>query len=272
MAKDFLSIIVEHKKKEIEIARKTISEQDLKKQADSHGKRRPFFESLKKNKGTGVNIIAEIKRASPSKGDIALDLDPSNLAASYEKGGAACLSVLTDARFFKGSFADFTAARMACSLPMLRKDFLISDYQILESAALGADAVLLIARILTREKMKDLLLMSQDLGMDALVEIHNEKDLESANYAGATLIGINNRNLSSFETDISTATTLCAALGTDQIPVAASGISSRADIDKNLRAGIHHFLIGESLVRAKDTTRFLSTLISGETYHEPPTN
>lgn len=264
MAKDFLSIIVEHKKKEIETARKAISEQELKKEAEKNSSHRPFYASLKKNMGIGVNIIAEIKRASPSKGDIAPDLDPADLAGKYEKGGASCLSVLTDSNFFKGSFSDFIAARMASSLPMLRKDFLISDYQMYESAALGADAVLLIARILSPEKMKSLLHLSQELGMDALVEIHNAQDLDAANFAGAKLIGINNRNLSSFETDISTATTLCASLTADQIPVAASGISTRADIDQNLMAGIHHFLIGESLVKAQDTVEFMKSLIGKE--------
>ena len=262
MAKDFLSIIIEHKKKEIETARKTISEQDLKKQAEKGIPKRPFYESLKKNQG--VSIIAEIKRASPSKGNIKIDLDPSDLAATYEKGGAVCLSVLTDQEFFKGGFPDFKAARLATTLPMLRKDFLISDYQIFESAVLGADAVLLIARILSKEKMKSLLTLAHGLGMDVLVEIHSEKDLEHANAAGAKLIGINNRNLSSFETDITTATTLAAKLDSTQIPVAASGISTRDDIEKNLTAGIRHFLIGESLVKADDTVKFMKTLISGE--------
>lgn len=264
MGKDFLSIIVEHKKTEIREAEQRISLAELKKQAEGRDTHRPFFKTLAEHKNSGVNIIAEIKRASPSKGDIAPDLDPAMVAADYEKGGAQCLSVLTDSRFFKGGCDDFRKARAACSLPMLRKDFLISDYQMVESAALGADAVLLIARILTKGEMKHLLQLSRDLGLDALVEIHSEEDLDSAHEAGATLIGINNRNLSSFETDISTATRLCASLTDDQIPVAASGISTRSDIEKNLAVGIHHFLIGESLVRADDTVSFMKNLITGE--------
>ncbi len=263
MSSDFLTRIVDHKKKEIEDARKRTSEADLRKQAEKRDACRPFYQTLAGMKGDAVSIIAEIKRASPSKGDIRADLDPSTLAAAYEKGGAACLSVLTDRAFFKGGFEDFEAARKACGLPMLRKDFLISEYQVFESAVLGADAVLLIARILTKETMRNFYELSADLGMDALVEIHTDEDLDAALSVGAKLIGINNRNLSSFDTDISRAVRLAQALGKDQIPVAASGISTRADIEKNLVAGINHFLIGESLVRSSDTVTFMNELIKG---------
>jgi indole-3-glycerol phosphate synthase len=186
-----------------------------------------------------------------------MDLEPAPLAAAYEKGGAAALSVLTDQKFFKGSFADFQTARQACNLPMLRKDFLISEYQILESAVLGADAVLLIARILSPAQLKDFLHQSHDLGMEALVEIHSEADLKAANEAGARLIGINNRNLKSFDTDIQTAIALVALLDKNQIAVAASGIQSIDDIRRNKAAAIYHFLIGESLVRSDDPARML---------------
>lgn len=266
MSKDFLSIIVDNKQKEIEAAEKITPLAQLQLKAAEKREKRPFFENLKREKS--INVIAEIKRASPSKGDIAIDLDPSVLAAEYEEGGAVCLSVLTDTKYFKGSFNDFTKARHASTLPMLRKDFIISPYQIYESVVLGADAILLIARILTREKMKELLEISTDLGLDTLVEIHSEKDLETANYANAKLIGINNRNLSSFETDLETATTLVNALGHDQIPVAASGISSRDDIERNLNAGIHNFLIGESLAKSKNTVTFLKSLIEKTTTGE----
>ncbi len=259
MSKDFLSIIVDNKKKEVETAEKSVSLEQIKKEALSKKDKRPFFESLKV-KDT-INVIAEIKRASPSKGDIAIDLDPYELALKYEKGGAACLSVLTDTKYFKGSFQDFNQARKASQLPMLRKDFLVSAYQVYESAVLGADAVLLIARILTGDQMKDLLNLSLDLGMDALVEIHSEKDLEIANHADARLIGINNRNLSSFETNLGTATTLVELLDENQIPVAASGISKREDITQNLKSGINNFLIGESLAKSDNTVAFLKSLI-----------
>jgi indole-3-glycerol phosphate synthase len=264
MSSDFLTRIVEHKKKEIEEARKRVSQAELQIKAEKRELCRPFFESLSWMKGDSVSIIAEIKRASPSKGDIRIDLDPASLAADYERGGAACLSVLTDSAFFKGGFSDFQAARQASNIPMLRKDFLISEYQIFESAVLGADAVLLIARILDRNTMKHLLNLAESLGMDALVEIHTDEDLESACGIGAKLIGINNRNLSSFDTDISRAVRLAKSLDQGQIPVAASGISTRADIEKNLTAGINHFLIGESLVKSEDTVGFMRQLIEGE--------
>jgi indole-3-glycerol phosphate synthase len=264
MASDFLTRIVSNKLKEIDVARKAISEADLRKKAENRDTIRPFFTALERMKGDEVSIIAEIKRASPSKGDIRIDLDPAVLAADYEKGGAACLSVLTDSVFFKGGFDDFRNARSASSIPMLRKDFLVSEYQIFESAVLGADAVLLIARILTKEKMKQLFDLATGLGMDSLVEIHTDEDLDSALSVGAKLIGINNRNLSSFDTDISRAVRLSQSLDPGQIPVAASGISTRDDIENNLSAGINHFLIGESLVRAENTVAFMDRLIHGE--------
>lgn len=257
MSKDFLSIIVENKKAEVAEAQKKISLDEIKKMAAEPVERRSFIRAME-SKDT-VNIIAEVKRASPSKGDIAIDLDPYDLADKYEKGGAACLSVLTDEKYFKGSFEDFRQARKAASLPMLRKDFLIDPYQVYESAVLGADCVLLIARILTPEQMKTLFDMATDLGIDSLVEIHSEKDLEIAASADARLIGINNRNLSSFETSLETATSLVRQLGEDQIPVAASGISQKEDIDLNLKAGINNFLIGESLAKADDTVALLKS-------------
>ena len=263
MGKDFLSIIVDHKKEEIEAARKITPESELRKQAADRDAKRPFLKNLKRYHGKNtVNIISEIKRASPSKGDICIDLNPSEVAAKYEEGGAVALSVLTETKYFKGSFGDFKKARAASSLPMLRKDFLISSYQLYESCVLGADAVLLIARILTQQQLKDYLDLATELDLDALVEINSEKDLEAANHAGATLIGINNRNLSSFDTDINTAMRLSSLLGKDQIPVAASGISKKEDIVQNQSYGIYNFLIGESLVRAKDTVGFLKSLCS----------
>ena len=264
MGTDFLTIIVEHKKEEISVAKRKRALTDLRRDAEGmegmEGKR-PFLENLTPVQGKQVvNIITEIKRASPSKGDIAMDLDPSLLAAEYEKGGAAALSVLTDERFFKGSFNDFRLARKASSLPMLRKDFLFSEYQIYESRVLGADAILLIVRILEKEQLREYLAMAAELSMDALVEVHSEKDLEIAQYAEATLIGINNRNLSSFDTDINTAMRFSSLLESYQIPVAASGISERKDIDANLDAGIQNFLIGESLVRSQDRIALLKEL------------
>ncbi len=261
MEKDFLKKIVEHKREEISSAEKEISLAELRSKAETRTDFRPFYETLKKPGPSGVNIIAEIKRASPSKGPICMDLVPSNLACEYESGGAVAISVLTEQGYFKGSPNDLKAARNASSLPVLRKDFIISPYQIYESAVMGADAILLIVRILTKEELTDFLTLTRELNLDALVEINAEKEVNIASEAGAELIGINNRDLKTFKTDIQTAIHLKSLLGPDQIAVAASGINTRDDINKNLEIGIYNFLIGESIVRADNTRTFLQSLI-----------
>ncbi|MFO7963195.1 MAG: indole-3-glycerol phosphate synthase TrpC [Desulfobacterales bacterium] len=264
MTKDFLTTIVQAKRDRVAAAKKRISESDLYHNFGGGRVKRPFFHNLSVPGAGGLNIIAEIKRASPSKGPIREDLDPARFASSYEKGGAAAVSVLTDERFFNGSLADLRRARAATTLPVLRKDFIISSYQIHEAYAAGADAVLLIARILDREMLKDFMDICRDIDMDTLVEIHREKDIETAALAGAELIGINNRDLSSFKTDIQTAFRLAAMLAPGQIPVAASGIRSREDIVRTKKAGIFNFLIGESLVRAENTEAFLKSLLGAQ--------
>ena len=261
MTADFLFDIVEHKKREVKEAKKYISESTLVKNADLYRDKRPFLGALKKPGPSGVNIIAEIKRASPSKGIICADLDPVLMAKNYENGGAAALSVLTDNKYFKGSIEDLQQARKATRLPVLRKDFLISSYQIYEAAAAGADAVLLIVRILSQQQLQDYMKLCDELKLDALVEIYSVKDIEAVVSANAKLIGINNRNLSSFETDTHNAIQLVSFLSKEQIPVAASGIVTRRDIEKNMDAGINNFLVGESLVRAKDPAAFIGSLL-----------
>ncbi|MDM8525081.1 indole-3-glycerol phosphate synthase TrpC [Desulfococcaceae bacterium HSG8] len=258
MAKDFLSRIVEQKKEEVEDARKRFPEKQLKEESGRPRTRRPFLKQLER---PGVNIIAEIKRASPSKGVICADLNPVTYASAYQQGGAAALSVLTDHPYFQGSPEDLKAAREAVNLPVLRKDFIISSYQIYESCVLGADAVLLIVRILSMEQLIDYLDICSELQLDALVETHSEEEIEKANLAGARLVGINNRNLSSFETNIENAVNMASLLDSDQVAVAESGIRGREDIEKLKSAGIHNFLIGESLVRASDPKAFLNSLI-----------
>ncbi|MEE9495247.1 MAG: indole-3-glycerol phosphate synthase TrpC, partial [Desulfobacterales bacterium] len=186
---------------------------------------------------------------------------PAEYAVEYESGGAAALSVLTDQPHFKGSIDDLKSARESTILPVLRKDFLISSYQIFESAVMGSDALLLITRILDTKQLKDYLDICNELQMDALVEIHSEKDLEKATLAGAGLIGINNRNLRSFETDIQTSIRMKSLLEPDQVAVAASGIRSREEIEKLRNSGIWNFLIGESLVRAENPRDFLKSLL-----------
>ncbi len=255
---DFLSTIVAAKKEEVRRAAAAVPIEDLRARADARTDLRPFSAALCAD---GVRIIAEIKRASPSKGILHPDLDPAVFARAYEAGGAAAVSVLTDASFFKGGPADLQAARGACRLPVLRKDFVLEPYQVFESKAMGADAVLLIVRILSEERLAMLIDLCRRLFLDALVEVHSEEDLAAATRAGAKIVGINNRDLSTFETDIERAMALAPRFHPGQIPVAASGIESRKDVQRNLAAGIRCFLIGESLVRDADPEARLRALI-----------
>jgi len=258
---NILQQIFEHKKQEIAKAKNRLPESELRGEAFSHRERRPFFKRLEKPGAAGINVIAEIKRASPSKGIIRPDLDVIKYASDYELGGASALSVLTDSRYFKGSVQDLKKARKTTSLPVLRKDFIISSYQIYESSLIGADAVLLIVRILSSQQLKDYIDLCIKIGIDVLVETHSKEDIEAAISAGAKLIGINNRNLSSFETDVEISARLASLLTPDLVAVAESGIKGCRDIEKLRDAGIWNFLIGESLVRASDTKAFLQTLL-----------
>lgn len=263
MGEDILSRIVEYKKEAVSAKKKRRSEAGLRNEAEEKSGRRPFIADMETFGPDHIHIIAEIKRASPSKGDIRPDLDPADLGAAYAKGGASALSVLTEDHWFKGSIEDLQAARNATDLPVLQKDFFISEYQIFEAAVIGADAVLLIVRILSSMQLHDYLDICAALALDALVEVHTPEDIDLVRETSARLVGINNRNLKSFETDIRTASTLAGRLGPGRIPVAASGISSRKDIEQNLQSGIFHFLIGESLVRAEDPAGFLRELKAG---------
>ena len=264
MLDDFLKKVTARKQKDIEAAMKTRPVKILKQAAEARKERTPFIEPLKPTPAGDIQIIAEIKRASPSKGDIFASLDPARLAGAYEKGGAHAISVLTEPHWFKGSIADLQAAKAATRLPVLRKDFIVSDYQIYESVAIGADAVLLIAAILSAEELARLLDICRSVAIDALVEIHSHSELETVKSGGARLIGINNRDLRTLKTDIQIAIDMAGHLNPEQIPVAASGIRTRADIEKNRAAGIYNFLIGEHLVRAEDPENFLKTLRGNE--------
>jgi indole-3-glycerol phosphate synthase len=263
MADDILNQIVTHKKQEIKAARQMRPEASLRAELPPIKARRSFYDRLATSNPQGINIIAEIKRASPSKGLIRPDLDPALYAREYERGGAAALSVLTDRDFFKGSVDDLKTARRAASLPVLRKDFIISAYQILETAVIGADALLLIAAILSKKQLQDYLALCLELRLDALVEIHDEDEHQKVTGVGAKLIGINNRNLKTFHTDIGTSISMAARLAKHQVGVAESGIRTPADIDSVRQAGIYNFLIGESLVRADSPRLFLQSLING---------
>jgi len=200
----------------------------------------------------GVRIIAEIKRASPSLGDIRPDLDPAATARAYADGGAAALSVLTEPAYFKGSLDDLRQARRAVSLPVLRKDFIVDPYQVYETAAAGADAMLLIVRIVDETRLHTLYALARKLGLDVLVEIFNEQEAERANALGARLVGINNRDLARFQTDVTHAARLAHHLHPDTAAIALSGIHSADDIRSNLASGLRRFLIGEALVRQPD--------------------
>jgi len=259
MATSFLETIVKHKQEEVATARRNLSEAALIKAIPRGRPRRSLIQAMRRR--DRVNIIAEIKRASPSKGVLCESLDAADTARVYEEAGAAAISVLTDNRFFKGGPDDLRQVSAVTTIPVLRKDFIISEYQVLESAAMGADAILLIVRILTLDQLTRYLDLCRDLNMEALVEVHSAEDVEKTLNTDARLIGINNRDLSTFETHISKALDMGKRLDPSQIPVVASGIHSRNDIVTNCRAGMSNFLIGESLVRAGNpATRLRSYL------------
>ena len=248
MTMSFLKTIVKHKQQEVAAARRKTPETLLLKSICKNMPRRSLVRVL--SQSGRVNIIAEIKRASPSKGILSESLDAAETARIYEKSGAAAISVLTDSRFFRGTPDDLRQVKAVTAIPVLRKDFIISEYQVLESAAMGADAILLIVRILTLEQLTRYLALCRKLNLEALVEVHSAEDVNKTLRTDARLIGINNRDLSTFETHIERALVMGKMLGPNQIPVVASGIHSRDDIVRNCRAGMHNFLIGESLVRA----------------------
>jgi len=260
MTTDVLTEIVENKRREVERASRQVPEARLREMASVPRLRRSLLQRLQR---PGVNVIAEVKRASPSKGVIRAELDPGTYAAAYQRGGAAAVSVLTDTRYFQGTPDDLIRARQAVSLPVLRKDFTVSSYQIYESAVMGADAILLIVRILSQQQLEEYLALSAELGLEALVEIHAEEEVDVARRVKAALVGINNRNLTSFETDARTALRLSRGLDEDQVVVAASGIQGPSDVAEGLRGGIRNFLVGESIVRSSDPEAFVRELVSG---------
>ncbi|MGA2404429.1 MAG: indole-3-glycerol phosphate synthase TrpC [Syntrophobacteraceae bacterium] len=261
---DFLSKILDCKKEEVRAAAKRTPERVLRREAEESKGRRAFIERLARPGPPGMNVIAEIKRASPSKGKIRENVDPAEYARKYELGGAAAISVLTDRNFFGASPDDLRKVKSAAPLPVLRKDFLISSYQVYESAVMGADAVLLIVRALLPESLRDLISLCENIGLDALVEAHDESEFEIAVEAGARLIGINNRDLTTFATDISTSIGLAGRIAPGRVLVAESGIHTRSDIERLLDAGIWNFLIGESLMRSDDPVRLLKVLHGAE--------
>ncbi|MBF0412344.1 MAG: indole-3-glycerol phosphate synthase TrpC [Desulfamplus sp.] len=220
-----------------------------------------FLDALQKGRAGSVGIIAEIKKASPSKGDIKIDLDPAKYADEYTKAGACAISVLTEKHYFKGSLDDLKAVREITSLPILRKDFTLSSYQIYEAKAAGADSILLIVAMLSKEQLRDYVALARDLKMEPLVEINSEWELDKAVYANARTIGINNRNLETLEVDLNVSKRVVPFFTEGQIPVEASGISSSDDIQKGIDSKIFNFLVGESIVRAENTKEFIQSLV-----------
>jgi indole-3-glycerol phosphate synthase len=244
---DILTRIVATKESEVVDVRVRLPE--LRARAGDQPPTRGFAEALQRG---FVRVISEVKRRSPGAGEIRPGLDPALLAGVYEAAGAAALSVLTDREYFGGDLADLEAARGAVSLPALRKDFTIDSAQVVEARAHGADAILLIVRILDDARLRELREEAEELGMDVLVEVHDAEELERAHGSGAKIIGINNRDLSTFATDLAVSERLVASLPTDVVTVSESGIRSGDEVERLGRAGIHAVLVGETLLRADD--------------------
>lgn len=234
--------------------------------ADSDDMPRGFYRALAEKATKGQNaVIAEIKKASPSKGVICQDFDPVRIAKSYELHGAACLSVLTDEKFFQGSEDYLDAAREAVSLPVIRKDFIVDAYQVYESRAMGADCILLIAACLSHEQMADLTALSYDFGMDVLIEVHNQEELDKVKGIPVRMLGINNRNLHTFEVDLQTTISLAANLPTDVnelLVITESGIAQKEDVVLMNNHQIYGFLVGESMMRHAEPGEKLSQLFN----------
>ena len=247
---DILERIIEVKRSEIRVAQESVSLEELRLQASTRDSR-DFVGALRAKHAEGKPaIIAEVKKASPSKGILRENFVPADIAKSYEQGGAACLSVLTDAQFFKGSVAYLEEARAACSLPVLRKDFIVDAYQILEARAMSADCILLIAAALQPSQMRDLEAYAHSLGLAVLVEVHDRDELEQSLTLKTPLIGVNNRNLRTFETSIETTIGMLDMVPEDRIVVTESGILSRVDVDRLRAMDVQTFQVGEAFMRA----------------------
>lgn len=255
--------IIDRKHQEIAERRPLASEQSLLDQARTADAPRGFVAAIQRRLASGnAAVIAEAKKASPSKGVIRELFDPAQIAASYERGGAACLSVLTDRDFFQGCEAFLQQARAACRLPVIRKDFIVDTYQVVEARAIAADCVLLIAAALDDARMSELAACARELGMDVLVEVHDADELERALALDLTLVGINNRNLHTFEVSLQTTYDLLPRIPADRIVVTESGILTRNDVDAMQAHGVNAFLVGEAFMRADEPGEELGRLFA----------
>ena len=235
----------------------------IKDQLKQISKPRDFIGSIEKKHQAGLSaVIAEIKKASPSKGVIRLNFDPESIAKSYEIGGATCISVLTDIEFFQGDPNFLEKVKNNCSLPVLRKDFIIDEYQVFESRVLGADCILLIASALELEQLKKYESIAHDLGMAVSVEVHNEEELEKALFLNTPLIGINNRNLKTFEVSLNTSISLVTKITKNRIPISESGIFNPSDIKLMNDNNIFTFLVGEAFMRDDNPGQSLNALLN----------
>jgi indole-3-glycerol phosphate synthase len=260
---DILNKIVAVKREEIAASRAKRDLASLRRVAEARTDVRDFAGALRAKIAAGrAAVIAEVKKASPSKGVLRDLFVPAEIAASYERHGAACLSVLTDVQFFQGSNAYLEQARSACALPVLRKDFMVDAYQVFEARAIGADCILLIAACLDDTQMVDLEAQAQALGMAVLVEVHDGAELDRALHLKTPLLGINNRNLRSFEVTLETTLSLLTRVPADRLLVTESGILSRADVQRMRDADVHAFLVGEAFMRAADPGAALAQLFS----------
>jgi indole-3-glycerol phosphate synthase len=262
---DILARILAVKAAEIEAAQRAVAPAEMRRRAEAAGPVRDFAAALHRKVAAGSpGIIAEIKKASPSRGLLRDPFIPREIAQSYERYGAACISVLTDAQFFRGSAEDLTAARAVCGLPCLRKDFIVDPYQVDEARAMGADCILLIVAALEREQMMDLEAQARALSMSVLVEVHDAAELELAQELATPLIGVNNRDLRTFETRLETTLGLLPRVPAGRMLITESGIIAPQDVRLMQSHGVHCFLVGEAFMRAPDPGVELARLFSPE--------